>query len=233
MTFYTKQHPLISPPVIDFSATAYVRQWFVIPGNQFKRGEPLLALTDRVDLSIDVYAPTDGVLDVIKIYADEPAPTAAILALLSVHESYEENKERNWDNFDRLSDILSVFTEKSHDIKQMKDMNEALGELLGVKEGAIFEKMSVDQQNQFVQQVIDQYQEKGLSPAVMAQNLLVGLQLRPPQPKMAPSAPSLGLRPSAPGMGIGGGGGGARVQQQAQQQTLPPDMPPRSDTNSN
>lgn len=204
----TKPYNLTAPAVIDFMLPAKVKRWYVAEHSAVKKGERVVCLTDGLEANLDVMAPTDAVLDGIRIYANELAPTGAVLGVFLVAEEYRETAERDWDNFDKLSEIFGDFTEKSKDPKQLRDMNDALGELLGVKEDAVFQRMNTEQQNQFIQSVVDQYTEKGLSPSTMAQKLLEGLQLRTPQLAPATPTPAYGLRPSAPGLSVPGLGGG-------------------------
>jgi hypothetical protein len=105
----------------------------------------------------------------------------------------------NWQNFDQVTDILEQSTNKAKTVKQLKDANEALGQLLGVTDNAVFQKMNTDQKNQFLQIVMDQYSQHGLKPADMAQKLLEGLHLRTPSLAPATPAPAFGLAPSGPG----------------------------------
>jgi pyruvate/2-oxoglutarate dehydrogenase complex dihydrolipoamide acyltransferase (E2) component len=214
----TKPYSLTAPAVLDFEGAAKVKQWFAVEGARVKKDDRLLTLTDGYRSIMDVRAPTDGVMDSIKIYAGEEAPTGAILGVLQVAESFTDNAQRDWQNFDKLSEILVDFVDKAKSPKQVKDMNDALGELLDVNENAVFGKMNTDQQNQFIQAVVKEHSEKGSSPVTMAQKLLEGLQLRTPQLAPATPTPAYGLRPSVPG--LGGVGGGARVVQQ--QAATPP-----------
>ena len=209
---FTKPYEVTAPAVIDFMDAAKVKRWYVAEHSTVKKGEKLLCLTDGFQAAQDVLSPADGILEMIKIYANEPAPTGATLCVLLVAEDFKENAERDWQNFDKLSEIFSDFTERSKDPKQLRDMNDALGELLGVKEDAVFQRMNTEQQNQFIQSVVDQYTTQGLSPSVMAQKLLEGLQLRPPKFVPSTPTPAFGLRPSAPGMAAPGLGGGTRPQ---------------------
>lgn len=199
---------------LNFQLPAKIKKWHIIAGQEIKAGEVLVTLTDgfpgEEEATQTLYAPTDAVLESIKIYANEPSPTGAVAGILRVAEDYKDTAARDWNNFDLLSEILSEFTEKTKDAKQLRDINDALSELFGVKEDAVFQKMNTEQQNQFIQSVTDQYKNYGLSPATMAQKLLEGLQLRPPQLAPATPTPAYGLRPSAPGLSAPGLGGGTK-----------------------
>jgi pyruvate/2-oxoglutarate dehydrogenase complex dihydrolipoamide acyltransferase (E2) component len=213
----TKTYFLTAPAALGFEAEAKVKQWLAVEGARVKQGDRLVVLTDGVRTVLDVRAPTDGVVDTINIYADELAPTGVVLGTLQVAADYTDNTQRDWQNFDKLSELLVDYVDKARNPRQLKDMNDALGELLDINEDSVFRKMNTDQQNQFIQAVVKEHSEKGSSPVTMAQKLLEGLQLRTPQLAPATPTPAYGLRPSAPGLG---GGGAARVVQQ--QATQPP-----------
>ena len=209
----TKPYFLTAPAPLGFEAEAKVKQWLAVEGARVKQGDRLVVLTDGFRTVLDVRAPTDGVIDTIKIYTDELAPTGAVLGTLLVAADYTDTTQRDWQNFDKLSELLVDYVDKARNPKQLKDMNDALGELLDVNEDSVFKKMNTDQQNQFIQSVVKEHSEKGSSPVTMAQKLLEGLQLRTPQLAPSTPTPAYGLRPSTPGLG---GGGGARVIQQQQ-----------------
>ncbi len=144
----------------------------------------------------------------------------------------------DWQNFNAVADIIEDFADKSKDGKKLKDANEALGQLLGVSEKAVFQKMNAEQQNAFLNGVMDQYQKSGSNPADMAQKLLEGLRLKTPQLAPGTPAPVYGLAPPVPG-GMGGGGRPqqqqqnwqppAQQQQQEGEQWPPPYVPPADD----
>jgi hypothetical protein len=135
-----------------------------------------------------------------------------------------ESEKIDWNNFEKVADILEDFAGKAKNGKQSKDANEALGQLLGVSDNVIFQKMNSDQQNQFLQSVVDSHSQHGLTSSQVAQKLLEGLHLRTPQLAPATPAPVYGMAmaPPVPGLAPGGGGGGARPQQQQQNQQPPP-----------
>ncbi len=203
----TKEYEVTAPAVIDFIDTAKVKRWYIAEHSTVKKGEKLVCLTDGFQGVQDVLSPADGVLEMIKIYANEQAPTGAVLGVLRVAADFVDTVERDWENFDKLSEIFGDFTIRSKDPKQLRDMNDALGELLGIKENSAFQRMNTQQQNQFIQTVVDQYTQQGLSPSVMARKLLEGLQLRTPQLAPSTPTPAYGLRPSAPGLSVPGLGG--------------------------
>lgn len=222
-----KRHLSITvPPVPDFAGPARVGRWFYIAGATVRAGQPLVTLTDGYESEVVLPSPADGVLVELKIYAEQDAKVGQVLAILQIADDFVLSEELDWENFDRVTDILSDFSTRTRDAKSQKDNNDALAELLGIGENIVFRKLNVEQQNQFLQNIARQYQETGISPASMAQKLLQGLQLRPATPSGPRGpAPTLGMRPAAPGMrGPGGSGGGGGMRTQPPQQ-----LPPQND----
>jgi hypothetical protein len=127
----------------------------------------------------------------------------------------------NWDNFDKVSDLIEMQVEKTDDSQKLKDANEALGQLLGVTDNPVYQKMTTEQKNMFLQFVRD---TAGKSSSDTAQKVLQGLHLRaaPSAPRMAPS---MTLAPPTPG-GMGGGGSAPRANIPAHLQEPEDDTPP-------
>jgi hypothetical protein len=140
--------------------------------------------------------------------------------------------ELNWNNFDKVADLIETQTEKADNAQKRKDSNEALGQLLGVTDNPVFRKLNTEQQNMFLQHIVD---KSGSGAGNVAQKLLEGLHLK--APALAPSTPApafgLGMAPPTPG---GMGGQMPRVQQQQyhqapQEDTTPPWFKPTDEDN--
>lgn len=217
---YTKRFDLVAPVCLDFKAPPYVHKWEKVLGDMFYAGERLLLLTDGI-LDADglvglrgVYAPCHGVLEDITIYAKEPAPVGSVLGHLRVEEDFQMPSDRDWQSYDQLMDIISRHLEKTNHFNEKKDINDVLAELLGLDEEGVFSKLPISEQNVLIQHHVKEYSSKGLSPLVIAQQLLQRLDIRPPTPAAPAMAPTLqmGLRPNVPSLG----GGGNRSTRMAQ-----------------
>lgn len=150
----------------------------------------------------------------------------------------------DWKNFEEVTAFLEDFTEKSKDKNQLRDANDALAQLLGIGDNVKFQELNSDQQNNFLQSVINDRAQYGLTAPEVAQKLLEGLQLRTPKIAPATPAPAFGIAPVfAPGLAPGGGSRPAWPPQQQwqgpppewgqqppswppQQQAWPPQSPP-------
>jgi pyruvate/2-oxoglutarate dehydrogenase complex dihydrolipoamide acyltransferase (E2) component len=221
---------ILAPYTQNGGSALIVQRWLKMIGDTMLVNEPIAELVGN-EMIVYVHAPSEGSLANILVPPGQNILSGAVLG----HVSVVAKDAIEWDNFDEVTTILEEFAEKSKDRKQLKDANEALGQLLGVTDKDIFRTMNIEQQNKFLQNVVDQHKAYGLSPADVAQQLLVGLQLRPPVNVPSTPAPAFGIRgPSAPGMAPGGGGvhyTGATPQQQqgyappAQAPTNWPSMP--------
>lgn len=205
---------ILAPMTANGGSVLTFSRWLKLIGEGMLPNEPIAELNGS-EMVVYVHAPSEGILSSVSVQPGQNVLSGAMLGQISViaKDSIE------WDNFDQVAALLEESADKSNNTKQLKDANEALGQLLGVAEKAIFQKLSIEEQNKFLQNVVDQHKAHGLSPADVAQQLLAGLQLRPPIYAPASSAPAFGVRmaPSGPG-GMGGGGGvhytGVTPQQQ-------------------
>src|SRR5690606_4153435 len=106
----------------------------------------------------------------------------------------------NWNNFDKVADLIEAQAENTKDSQKLKDANEALGQILGVTDNPIFQKMNTAQKNMFLQHVVENH---GKSSSDTARKLLEGLHLRSPAPTGPRMAPAMTMAPPTPGMGGG------------------------------
>lgn len=227
-------HGLAAHSIVPSSAMM-VQRWLKNVGDKIVEGEPLIELAGN-QVVFYVHAQGHGTLSKISVAAGQNVLSGHVLGQISV----VSKEEIEWDNLDHVTEMLTDFAQKAKDFNGVKDAVDALGQLLGVAENQVFFNMKTEEQNQFLQSVIDQSEAGELSPADIARKMLVDLNLRPPQfTPYAPQAPNFGLgmrppTPAGPG-GMGGGMGGGQYnpaayypQQQAGQIAYPPNntMPP-------
>ncbi len=212
---------IIAPAAPQGSSALTLHRWLKGIGEVMLINEPIAELAGS-HMMIYVHAPAEGTLSSVLVQPGQNILSGAMLGQVSV----VDRNNIEWKNFDTVTEILEEFADKSDNAKQLKDANEALGQLLGVGDNPVFQNMSIEQQNKFIQGVVDEHQNHGISPAEVAQKLLVGMQLR--APAVGPSGPSFGfgLRgPAGPAPGgMGGMGGGinyAGVTPQQQQGYAP------------
>ncbi len=137
----------------------------------------------------------------------------------------------NWNNFDKVADLIEAQADKTEDSQKLKDVNEALGQMLDVTDNPVFQKMTTAQKNMFLQHVVDNH---GKASSDTARKLLEGLHLRSPAPTGPRMAPAMTLAPPTPGMGGGGATRTATPQQPAyttpdETESLPPWLKPAED----
>jgi pyruvate/2-oxoglutarate dehydrogenase complex dihydrolipoamide acyltransferase (E2) component len=217
----------IIAPFTQGSSALMMQRWLKLVGDPVMLNEPIAELVGN-GMMVYVHAPSEGSVASIMVGPGQNILSGTIIGQISV----VAKDAIEWDNFDQVTAILEDFADKSKTHNQRKDANEALGQLLGVADKDVFRKLDIEQQNKFLQNVVDQYQANGLSPADVAQKLLEGLQLRTPRyGQVAPSGPGFGVRgPAGPAPGGMGGGAGAVHYPQGpmpqQQQGYAPYQPP-------
>ena len=196
---------ILAPMTADGGSVLVFSRWLKLVGENMLPNEPIAELNGS-QMVVYVHAPAEGMLSSILVQPGQNVLSGAMLGQLSViaKDAIE------WENFDQVTSILEDLADNPGSTKSLKDASDALGQLLGVADKQVFQKMNIEQQNKYLQGVVDQYKAHGLSPADMAQQLLAGLQLRPPVQVAPTSAPSFGVRmaPSGPVPGGMGGGGG-------------------------
>jgi pyruvate/2-oxoglutarate dehydrogenase complex dihydrolipoamide acyltransferase (E2) component len=213
---------IIAPSAPHGSSALTLHRWLKNIGEVMLVNEPIAELAGS-HMMIYVHAPAEGTLSTVLVQPGQNILSGAMLGQVTV----VSRNEIEWGNFDTVTDILEDFADKTSNAKEMKDANEALGQLLGVGDNPVFQTMSIEQQNKFIQGVVDEHHSQGISPAQVAQKLLVGMQLRT-APAAGPSGPAFGfgLRgPAGPAPGgMGGMGGGvnyAGITPQQQQGYAP------------
>ena len=200
---------ILAPATKDGESVLVFSRWLKLVGENMLANEPIAELNGS-QMVVYVHAPAEGVLSSMLVQPGQNVLSGALLGQLSVIAK----NEIEWDNFDEVTTILEDLADKSTSGKPLKDASDALGQLLGVADKPVFQNMSIEQQNKFLQNVVDHYKGFGLSAADMAQQLLAGLQLRPPVNVPGTPTPVYGIRPMGPagptpgGMGGGMGGGG-------------------------
>lgn len=212
---------ILAPATREGGSVLVFSRWLKLVGESMLPNEPIAELNGS-QMVVYVHAPAAGMLSSVMVQPGQNVLSGAMLGQISVIA----NDAIEWDNFDEVTAILEDLADKSKGGKPLKDASEALGQLLGVADKQVFQKMSIEQQNKFLQNVVDQYKSYGLSPADMAQQLLAGLQLRPPINVPGTPAPAFGIRMAQSGPAPGGMGGGgvhyAGPTQQQQQGYAPP-----------
>jgi len=199
-----KKLDIIAPPLQPGTSALTLARWLKGVGDTVMENEPIAELFGD-QMRGYVHAPTNGMISMIAAQPGQVILAGTVVGQLSVIPS----DAIDWDNFDQVTAILEDFAEKSKNFKQLKDANDALAQLLGVGDNLLFQNMSIQQQNGFLQNVVDQYQQYGLSPADLAHTLLESLSLRGPKVVQAPVSPGFGLRgPAGPAPGGMGGFGG-------------------------
>lgn len=211
---------IIAPTIEKDSSALTLVRWLKEIGAPVFQNEPIVEVRGA-QVAGYVHSPAEGTLSMIFVGPNQNVLSGARLGSIAVIQK----NAIDWGNFDQVAAILEEFAEKSKDLKQLKDANEALGQLLGVADKDVFTRMSIEQQNKFLQNVVDQYSQNGLSPADVAQKLLEGLQLRTPQLAPATPAPVYGISAPTPG-GMGGGASRNPHQQQWPQHSLDHGYPP-------
>lgn len=199
---------IVPQPEGQSSSILRLNRWLKLVGDPVLLHEPLAELQGDGQIVLYLHSPGDGVLSSIQAVDGQNIMSGHVLGQVAIISK----DSVDWDNFDQVTGILEEYAEKSKDFRQLKDANEALGQLLGIAKNPVFFNMNTEQQNKFLQNVVDQYQANKLSPADMAQHLLEGLALRTPRypQQHAPVAPAMGFGmrgPAAPApSGMGGGG---------------------------
>lgn len=190
---------IIAPQIQPDSSAVTLVRWLKNIGDKVMQNEPIAELLGT-QMRAYAHAPATGSLSSTMVMAGQNVLTGTVLGQLAVIDK----NVMDWDNFDQVTVILEEFAEKSKNFNELKDANDALGQLLGIDDKPVFQNMDIEQRNQFLQNVVDQHKQLGLSPADVAQKLLEGLALR--MPKNAPTAPrgpALGFAPAGPGMSPG------------------------------
>ena len=174
-------------------------RWLKMIGQPVMLNEPIVELMGT-DSRTYVHSPANGTLSEMLAQPGQNIRTGHHLGKVSAIR----DDSIDWDNFDEVTAIVEEFAEKSKDMSQLKDANEALGQLLGVTDNPIYQNMSIQQQNMFLQSIVDESKAANLSPAAVTNRLLVGLHLRMPADAPRAPGPSLGLHgPAGPGLGGG------------------------------
>ena len=205
-----KKLDIIAPQLQTGSSALTMARWLKNIGDPVIQNEPIAELFGD-QMRAYVHAPATGMLSVMMVQPGQNILSGTVVGQLSVIA----NDAVDWDNFDQVTAILEDFASKSKAVNQLKDANEALAQLLGIGDNLVFQNMSIEKQNAFLQNVVDQHQQNGLSPADVAQQLLIGLALRDaPVRVQTPAIPGLGLRGPV-GPAPGGMGGGSVPQQHA------------------
>lgn len=207
---------LIAPQPDSQSSLLRVHRWLKRAGDPVLLNEPLLELLGEQNVMMYIHSPGDGTLSTIMAVDGQNVLSGHVLGQVTIISK----DEVDWENLDQVTNVLEDYASKSKDFRTLKDANEALGQLLGVAENPVFFNMSTEQQNKFLQNVVDQYQANRLSPADMAQHLLEGLELRTPRyAPQGPTGPALGFGmrgPAGPSpSGMGGSGLGMVPQAHA------------------
>lgn len=207
---------IVAPEAPGGQAALTVNRWLKTISDPVYLNEPILELTGN-GVIVYVHAPEDGILSSMAVRQNQNVLSGMVLGQVSVlaKDSIE------WENFDQVTELIEEFAIKAQNMKQSRDANEALGQLLGVTDEPVFQTKSIEEQNKFLQKVVDEHQKGNLTPAAVTQKLLEGLYLRMPANAPAgPRGPALG--PAGPGMGGGGGVGYTGITPQQQQGYAPP-----------
>lgn len=195
---------IIAPQLQPGTSAMTLARWLKGVGDQVIQNEPVAELFGD-QMRAYIHSPATGMLSALSAQPGQVLLSGSVVGQVSIIPK----DAIDWENFDQVTDILEDFASKSKDFNSLKDANDALSQLLGIGDNLIFQNMSIEKQNGFLQNVVDQYQQNGLSPAQVAQKLLEGLELRTPKYVQGPAAPGLGLRgPAGPTPGGMGGFGG-------------------------
>ncbi|MDB5478166.1 MAG: sucB [Alphaproteobacteria bacterium] len=209
---------ILAPQLPAGESVLTVSRWLKMVGDTMVLNEPIVELVGR-QFAVYVHAPHDGVLSMIITPPGQNLLSGMILGQVSI----VAKDEIEWDNFDKVAGFIEESADGAEDMAVIKDANEALGQLFGITDNPVFLKMNIEQQNKFLQKVVDEQQSGNLNPSAVALKLLEGLQLRmPAKAPVGPRGPSLG--PAGPGMG-GVAWSGVSPQQQQGYAPLPGGVP--------
>ncbi len=200
---------LIAPKIEKDSSALTLVRWLKQIGDAIMLNEPLAEIKGAEARGY-VHSPAEGTLSTINIRNGQSLLSGSLMGQIAVISK----KDIDWGNFDQVTALLEEFAEKSKDPRNLKDTNEALGQLLGVADKDVFRQMSVENQNKFLQNVVDQHSQNGLSAADIAQKLLEGLALRNPKVSgPAVRGPAMGMAIPTPGGNMVGGNNAQPPQQ--------------------
>lgn len=216
-----KKIDIIAPQIEQGSSALTLSRWLKMVGDPVHFNEPIAEIFGAQTRGY-VHAPDEGTISILHTMPGQNVLSGALMGQIAV----VSKNALDWDNFDHVTDILESFADKSKSADQLKDANEALGQLLGVADKDVFRNMSIEQQNKFLQNIVDQHAQGAIGSAQVAQKLLEGLYLRSPQISgPAVRGPSFGMAAPTPG-GMGGGAPRNMHQQQWPPQQMPHGYPP-------
>lgn len=213
---------IVAPQIEQGSSALTLSRWLKNIGDPVAFNEPIAEIIGAQARGY-VHAPTEGTVSSLYTQPGQNILSGSLMGKIAV----VSKNAIDWTNFDQVTVILEEYADNSNDPSKLKDANEALGQLLGVTDVDVFRKLSIEEQNKFLQNLVDQSSQGTLGGAEVAQKLLEGLHLRNPQPQgPAVRGPAMGVRiPTPGGMGMGGGGGQQQYYQPPPPTAYPPQQP--------